>query len=193
MNVPNDDKHLMHLVAKRDAAALEVLYDRYERLIYSFAFRMVRDAMAAEEVVQELFMKLWNHAERFDASSGRLSTWLCAITRNIAIDLLRKKQSRIPFQPAEPEKWAIIPDPTRATEEQVEWKLIGEQVRGALNELNHDQRQVVELIYFQGYTQQEVADQTSLPLGTVKSRVRLAMKHLQQRLSSLEVRGSVHE
>jgi RNA polymerase sigma factor (sigma-70 family) len=178
------DKQLLQLIAAKDAAALEQLYDKYERPVYSFAFRIVKDAMMAEEVVQELFLRIWNHADRIDPDQGKLTTWMFAVARNAAIDLLRKNSKKM-HQPLAEEEIESFPDTGGSIEKTVEQRWIGDQVKAALGELNQDQQKVVQLIYFNGLTQQEVADKHAIPLGTVKSRVRLALKQLQHRLSGL--------
>jgi DNA-directed RNA polymerase specialized sigma24 family protein len=164
MNERLEHLQLMKLIAGKDIFALEQLYDRYEKVIYAFAHRIVNDAMMAEEVVQELFMRVWNYADRYESSQGKLSTWVFTLTRNIAIDILRKKQNRTHKQLAE-QQMNAIPDTRKATR----W------------------------IYYQGLTQQEVADRHAIPLGTVKSRVRLAMKQLKERLANVVERGVTHE
>lgn len=176
---------LMKKIANQDAASLEELYDRYERAMFAFAYRMLNDRMTAEEAVQELFTRIWRSADRFDAFQGKLSTWMFTLLRNICIDLIRKKKSRTPEPEASVDELQILADTGQNTEQQVEWKFIGEEVRQALNELNPDQKQAVEAIYFEGLTQQEVAEKYSIPLGTVKSRVRLAMKQLNVKLAEL--------
>jgi RNA polymerase sigma-70 factor (ECF subfamily) len=193
LNDTADDGQLMQLIRQKDPAALEMLYDRYEGMIYSFAYRIVKDSMAAEEVIQELFMRIWKNAEHYDSSKGKLPTWMFAVTRNIAIDHLRKTNSRMPQQPTASEELQEIRDTGTMTEDMVELLMIGEQVREALLELSRDQQQVVDLIYYQGLTQQEVAIRVAIPLGTVKSRVRLAMKQLQKRLIHWGRRDHVHE
>ncbi|OAS22745.1 RNA polymerase sigma factor [Paenibacillus oryzisoli] len=192
MNETMDDRQLMHLVSQKDSEALETLYDRYEQMIYNFAFRIVKDAMAAEEVMQELFMRVWNGSENYDHAQGRLTSWMFAITRNIAIDHLRRRSSRTAQQTVDRDHLNLIRDKD-TTEEIVELRIIGEHVKEALQGLNPDQQEVVDMIYYQGMTQQEVADLASIPLGTVKSRVRLAMKQLQQRLSHWGRRDRVHD
>lgn len=193
MNERVEDLQLMKLIAIKDAPALEQLYDRYETPIYCFAHRIVNDVMMAEEVVQELFMRIWNFAERYESTQGKLSTWMFTLTRNIAIDILRKKQNRIQKQVAEHQQLNAIPDSRKAVEEEVENNWIGDEVRQAMKSLNEDQQKVVEWIYYQGLTQQEVAERHAIPLGTVKSRVRLAIKQLKQRLESAVGRGGNHE
>jgi RNA polymerase sigma-70 factor (ECF subfamily) len=176
------DDILLQKIAIRDEDALEQLYDRYERPIYAFALRIVQDAMAAEEVVQELFVRVWNTASRIDADGrkGKISTWMFAVARNLAIDRLRK-QGRQPVGSLESEVWERLSDSEESTELTVEHKLLGQQLKEAIHELQSDQKQVLEWIYYMGYTQQEVAERHQIPLGTVKSRVRLALKALRGR------------
>ncbi|MCU6790693.1 MULTISPECIES: RNA polymerase sigma factor [Paenibacillus] len=183
MNGLMPDQELMKRISAKDEEALKQLYDHYEKPIYSFAYRMVRDAMMSEEIVQELFLRIWQTAERFDGAQGKLTSWMFTLTRNITIDLLRKKRSRTPHSMAEPDQLQFVADERMNTELNVEKKWVGEQVKAALDDLNEDQKKVVEWIYYQGYTHQEVSDMYAIPLGTVKSRVRLAMKQLQRRLS----------
>lgn len=193
MNEVADDVQLMQQIRQKDPDALEKLYDRYEQMVYSFAYRIVKDSMAAEEVMQELFMRIWKNPEQYDSAKGKLSTWMFTVTRNIAIDQLRKKNTRPPQQSADAEELQQLRDTGAMTEDMVEMLLAGEQVREALQELSRDQQQVMDLIYYQGLTQQEVAYHVAVPLGTVKSRVRLAMKQLQKRLIHWGRRDQAHD
>lgn len=138
--------------------------------------------MEAEEIVQELFVRIWNAASRIEIESnkGKISTWMFAITRNLAIDRLRK-QGRQPEDPVEDEVWERLRSDEESTELTVEHNLLGQQLKKEIEGLQSDQKQVLEWIYYMGYTQQEVADQHKIPLGTVKSRVRLALKALRGR------------
>ncbi|WP_127551164.1 RNA polymerase sigma factor [Paenibacillus amylolyticus] len=182
-----EDSRLMRQIAERDASALELLYDRYERAVYSFAYRIVGDPMTAEEAVQELFMRVWNNAERYDASQGKLTTWMFAITRNIAVDMLRRKSKGAATTSVEHETLAAYADEHTNTEEEVQRKWEGTRIKEALSQLNGDQQQVIESIYYAGLTQQEVSSRFGIPLGTVKSRVRLAMRQLQKLLADAEL------
>ncbi|NGZ74838.1 RNA polymerase sigma factor [Saccharibacillus alkalitolerans] len=186
MNEQAEDLQLIGRIADRDAGALEHLYDIYERPVYAFAYRLLNDAMAAEEAVQELFLRIWNNAERYDASHGKLSTWMFALTRNISIDMLRRRSARAAAVPVEDEHLNAVLDETADTELTVERTLEGETVRAALHELGEEQQQVIDLIYYKGLTQQEVSDRCAIPLGTVKSRVRLALRQLHKRLAGME-------
>lgn len=186
MNEKAEDLQLIQRIADRDAGALEHLYDTYERPVYAFAYRLLNDSMAAEEAVQELFMRIWNNAGRYDSSHGKLSTWMFALTRNISIDMLRRRSARAAAIPVEDEHLNAVLDETSDTELTVERTLEGERVLAALQELGDEQQQVIDLIYYKGLTQQEVSDRYAIPLGTVKSRVRLALKQLHKRLAGME-------
>lgn len=186
MNEKTEDLQLIQRIADRDAGALEHLYDTYERPVYAFAYRLLNDSMAAEEAVQELFMRIWNNAGRYDSSYGKLSTWMFALTRNISIDMLRRRSARAAAIPVEDEHLNAVLDETSDTELTVERTLEGERVLAALQELGDEQQQVIDLIYYKGLTQQEVSDRCAIPLGTVKSRVRLALKQLHKRLAGME-------
>lgn len=187
------DLQLIERITLKDSNALKLIYERYERPIYTFAYRIVKDEMLAEEVLQELFLRIWNAAEKYDEDQGKLSSWMFTLTRNIAIDGLRRRQTRTSQQVVESEQLNRTPDGVMDTESAVEAKMIGEQVREAIWKLTPDQHQVVELIYFGGYTQQEVSERCNIPLGTVKSRVRLAMKVLKSQLKNIGEEGHRYE
>jgi RNA polymerase sigma factor (sigma-70 family) len=183
MNGILSELELMKLIASRNEEAFKKLYDRYERPVYAFACRMGRDTTMAEEIVRELFLRIWNKTERYDGAQGKRTSWMFTLTRNIAVDLLRKKRRRTPQYMAEPEQLNFVADERTVTEAEVEIQWVGGQIRAALQDLNKDQKQIMELIYYQGYTHQEVSDRHDIPLATVKSRVRSALKQLQLRLS----------
>ncbi|MCL6603264.1 MAG: RNA polymerase sigma factor [Paenibacillus sp.] len=177
-----DDREMMIQIGDKDPAALERLYDRYEKIIYSFAYRIVQDTMAAEEVVQELFMQVWTHSERYESSQGKLTTWMFAVTRNIAVDMLRRKSVRDRGIPVETDTLYAVADDFSDTEVLVEMRSEGQRVREILDGLSRDQQQVINSIYYGGMTQQEVSARYNIPLGTVKSRVRLALKQMKKSL-----------
>lgn len=193
MNDITDDRELMRRIAEKDTEALEHVYDRYERAVYSFAYRIVHDTMAAEEVVQELFLRVWNNAERYDRSQGKLSTWMFTITRNIAVDMLRRKASRATADPSGDEALQVLPDTKTDVQEQVSLNWERQRIREAMMELREEQQQVIESIYFQGLTQHEVSEKFSIPLGTVKSRVRLAIRQLHNKLAEVVKGGNAYE
>jgi RNA polymerase sigma factor (sigma-70 family) len=181
------ESQLVEHIGQGEAAALEQLYDRFEKPLYSFAYRMLRDHMQAEEALQELFVRVWKTADRYQADQGQVSSWLFAILRNIAIDFLRKKGSR-PQSAAESEDLLTkIGSNAPSTEQRAEFNWMQSEIASAIRRLKHEQQEVIDLIYFQGYTHHEVSERRGIPLGTVKSRVRLAMKHLKEHLHGLPI------
>jgi RNA polymerase sigma-70 factor (ECF subfamily) len=152
---------------------MEVLYDRYSRQAFGLAYRILGDGPSAEDVVQDAFLSVWRQADRIDAARGKLQSYLLTLVHHRAIDVLRSRKGMIarslPDDPAEIEK--DTPDFT----DRVLTAIEGEAVRKALVGLPEEQRQVIELAYYQGLTHVEIAEQQGLPLGTVKSRLRLAL------------------
>lgn len=173
---------LIDRVARGDGDALVALYDEYGRLAFSLAYRVLHDATAAEEVVQDAFERVWNNAARFDSSRGKVRSWLMSIVHNRSIDLVRSRQRRqeTPLDGAPVDRQYSEPDASVA----VLQTLTGEEVRHAVQQLPPEQRQAIELAYFGGLTQHEVSVQTGAPLGTVKSRMRLGLRHLYSLLST---------
>lgn len=179
------DVELFHRAQAQDEHALELLYERYEKLLFSFSFRMTKNKFLAEEIVQDVFTKIWSGQRNFDESKGKFSSWLLTVTRNATIDMLRK-QKETPYEINERD---ALHDSSPSTEDQIEWKERSEEVREAVSKLTGDQQQIVELFYFKGMSQVKIAEACDIPLGTVKGRVRLALKHLRGILSSANERG----
>jgi len=184
-----DDAHLCSLAASGDGRALEVLYDRYSRIVMSFATRMLYDPAAAEELTQEVFFRAWKQAGTYASSRGTFATWLLSITLNMAIDELRKRQRRP--QRADSEDpiatMANVVDGDRPVDEHAWLGLLREEVRDALAALPENQRTPIELAYFGGLTQREVAEALGVPLGTIKTRMRLGMRKLRDQLEARKV------
>lgn len=179
----------MARVALGRAEALEALYDRYAGVAFSLALRVLSDRGAAEEVVQDAFVSVWRRAETFDAAQGRLYSWLLRIVRNRAIDELRRRRalSRDDAMTRGMERDAVDPTPGPADLEAdasraAELRVI---VGGALEGLPGEQREVLEMAYLQGLSQREISDKTGIPLGTVKTRTRLALRKLRDTLAPL--------
>ena len=179
--VERDDGAVLESIAKSDPDALVMLYDRYGRLAFGLAYRILGDAATAEEVVQDAFMNVWRKAESFDAERGNTRTWLLSIVRNRAIDQLRGRYGRqrdeIDFDKLEPvlsgqDLWTEVVRGLRA-----------EAVRGAIIDLPDEQRSAIELAYFEGLTHREIAEKTGIPLGTIKSRLRLGLRKLHETLT----------
>lgn len=173
---------LVDRVARGDSDALVTLYDEYGRLAFSLAYRILQDATAAEEVVQDAFERVWHNAARFDTNRGKVRTWLMSIVHHRSIDLVRSRQRRkeTPLDDAPLDRQHSEPDVSVA----VLQTLTGEEVRSAVRQLPEQQRQAIELAYFGGLTQHEIAEQTITPLGTVKSRMRLGLRHLHTMLAT---------
>ncbi len=172
------DAELVMRLQKRDPQALAELYDRYGRLAYSLIVRVVRDGALAEDLVQETFLRVWNRAQGFDAQRGALGPWLLAVARNRAIDYLRSAsgRERNSVELEESGHASLYTDMERdilASDK-------ARQIRAAMERLAPKQREVIELAYFEGLTQTEMAERMGEPLGTVKTWVRSALKNLRQ-------------
>jgi RNA polymerase sigma-70 factor (ECF subfamily) len=173
---------LVRRLQERDPRAMAELYDRYGRLTYALILRVVRDGGIAEDLVQETFLRVWNRVRGFDATRGGLGPWLLAVARNRAIDYLRSAAGhmRNSVELPETEHPALFAD--------MEKELLNSdrvrRVRVALEKLSENQRVVIELAYFEGLSQAEIADRMQQPLGTVKTWVRTAMKSLRDELGT---------
>ena len=167
---------------RRDPQALAELYDRYGGMIYRLVLRIVRDTGIAEDLVQETFLRAWNRAAAFDADRGAVGPWLLAIARNRALDYLRA-QSRVPntveLNEAEhPPRFLDFPP------EALNFDL-ARQVKRALEQLTREQREAIELAYFEGMSQSEIAGRMGQPLGTVKTWMRRAMLRMRETMGSV--------
>jgi RNA polymerase sigma-70 factor (ECF subfamily) len=182
------DEVLMSAVVARDEAAFAVLYDRYVDLVYSAALRVLGDTQLAEDTTQDIFVRLWRRPETFVAARGRFLSWLMSVSRNRAVDMLRARGRRQRREgglasESDDDQLAALPgeeaDPVSAAQLHEEQSL----VRAALLGLPKDQRLALELAYFGGLTQQEIAVMLHEPLGTVKTRIRLGMQKLRRSLN----------
>lgn len=177
------DPDLVRRLQQRDPRALGELYDRYGRLAFSLILRIVRDAGIAEDLVQETFLRVWNRAGGFDADKGAIGPWLLAVARNRAIDYLRSTSGR--------ERNALELEETdhpslyRDMESEIFHSDQARRVKAALQKLSPQQRQVIELAYFEGLSQTEMAERMGQPLGTVKTWVRTALKNLRDDLTAV--------
>jgi RNA polymerase sigma-70 factor (ECF subfamily) len=181
--ISEGDSELVKRLQKRDPQALGELYDRYGRMAYALILRIVRDAATAEDLVQETFLRIWNRVQGFDGDRGALGGWLLAVARNRAIDYLRSKSGRMrdTLELNENEHPSLYAD----LEQDVLNSDRAECLRKALEKLNPNQRNVIELAYFEGLSQTEMAERTGQPLGTVKTWVRTALKLLREELSAM--------
>ncbi len=172
----NADAQLVSLLIEGDEQAFARLYDNFSALLYGVIVRIVKDRREAENLLQDCFVKIWQRAERYDAEKGKLVTWLINIARNTAIDYTRskyfsqkKKNQNIDH---------LVDTGTRSSTYSVPVETMG--LKQLVHKLTPACRQVIEWMYFEGYTQQEIADNFHIPLGTVKLRARTAMKELRQ-------------
>ena len=183
VHAPQDDTNLVARMQRRDPQALAELYDRYGRVTFSLILRVVRDTGAAEDLVQETFLRVWNRVNGFDAQKGSIGPWLLAVARNRAIDYLRsaggRERNAVEYEetghPAlycDMEKDILTSDKARI-------------VKSAVEKLSPNQRQVIELAYFEGLSQTEMAERMGQPLGTVKTWVRTALKNLRDELGAV--------
>ena len=177
------DEMLLLGARLRDETALALLYDRYGGLVYTLSLRVVNDRALAEEVMQDVFLRCWHGLEQYDASRGTLPGWLLGITRNRAVDLLRGRQHQARLREREPltEPGRAEPETPDRTDEVVLHAMVGQ----ALTELSESQREAIELAYYGGLTQVEVADQLGEPLGTIKTRIRDGLRRLRRVLAPI--------
>lgn len=175
-------------MARGDESGLAELYDRHATPVYSLALRIVRRPEDAEDVAQQVFAQAWRTSARFDQSRGVVAAWLLMIARSRAIDCLRRRN---PARDgiSDDERLAAIPDPEPSVEYVVATREQVERVQVAIDALPAEQRVAVELAYYDGLTQSEIAERTSTPLGTVKTRVRSALQSL--RTAVAVARGAV--
>ena len=178
-----DDTNLVERMQRRDPQALAELYDRYGRVVYALILRVVRDGGIAEDLVQETFLRVWNRVHGFDAQKGSIGPWLLAVARNRAIDYLRSAggRERNAVEYEEIEHPALFCD----MEKDILTSDKARIVKSAIGKLSPNQRQVIELAYFEGLSQTEMAERMGQPLGTVKTWVRAALKNLRDELGAV--------
>jgi RNA polymerase sigma factor (sigma-70 family) len=160
------DEALVALVARSDDDALAALYDRYGRLAYGLALRILRDASLAQDAVQEAFLHAWRQAGSFDPARAKPSTWLLTLVHRRSVDLVRREQRRR-VEPLED----VPHEAGEATEEEAALRERRQIVQHALRRLPSDQREALELAYYGGFTQSQLAERLGVPLGTIKSRM----------------------
>jgi RNA polymerase sigma factor (sigma-70 family) len=177
------DEALVALVARSDDGALAALYDRFGRVAYGLALRIVRDRALAEDVVQEAFLSVWRNAHRFVPERAKASSWILTFVHRRAVDLVRREERRR----TEPLPEAPLEAESPATEEEAWLRLRRERVQKALRSLPDQQREAIELAYFGGFTQSELAERLGEPLGTIKSRMFTGLARLRELLADNEL------
>jgi len=182
------DEALINALAEEAEWAMEPLYERYNRVLYSLAYRMVADHQVAEDLLQEAFLSVWRRANSYSLQSGAVRSWLISIVHHRTIDYLRAVRRRaglkeITWEEVEQDERTAFPDVWEEALRSVQ----SAQLRAALRNIPSEQRMVIELAYFQGWTHSEIAEGCEIPLGTVKARMRLGLSHLRLQLAQMGV------
>jgi len=181
LNIPQSsmdaDTHLLALVQRGDEQAMASLYDRYSKVVYSVALRVLRDPSAAEDVLQEIFMQIWRNPDSFIATRGSLGGWLAVVSRNRSIDALRRKR------PTESVEDVALASPCNLGDE-AERNVMMERAKLVIHKMPAEQRKTLEMAFFDGLTHSEIAEITGDPLGTVKTRIRSALLTLRKAFQS---------
>ena len=172
-----DDMRLVARVRAGDQQALSELYDRYSKVVYGVALRILHDTGAAEDLLQDIFLQLWRKPDAFDSSRGSLAAWLAVIARHRSIDRLRQRRPETDIEDC------VIVSATDLRDE-TERSLVIEKVRVVMNEMSPDQRTAMEMAFFEGLTHTEIAEKTGEPLGTIKTRIRSGLQMLRARFAS---------
>ena len=178
-----EDHQLIHQIALRGKGALEALYGRYITSVYSLAMFMLRHEALAEEATQEVFLNIWLKASSFNSDRGQPRPWVMSVAHHKIVDVIRSRRRTVSMtDPAAYETLDLLPADQTSTEEEVERNLERERIFKAMSFLPEAQREVIMLAYFEGYSQSEMAEKLDQPLGTIKTRVRLAMQKLRSTL-----------
>src|SRR5215212_3361707 len=178
----SDEQLMANLDGPEVEGAISTLYDRYSRTVFGVGLNILGDRSMAEELVQEVFLKVWRSSRTFDPSRGSFSTWLYRVTRNLALDLYRKRASRVRPVPDGDSHIAATRDSSPGPQETVDDSWLSWRISRALEGLDAPHREVIELAYFRGLSQREISRQTGIPLGTVKTRTSSALKRLRKGL-----------
>lgn len=183
------DEALVALVARGDESALGELYDRVGRIAYGLAMRVLRDDGLAEDAVQEGFLAVWRSAASFRAERAKASTWILTLVHRRAVDLVRREERRR-AEPLGADAAARIADPSAQTDEAAWLRFERERVQAALRQLPDVQRETLELAYYGGFSQSELAERLGVPLGTIKSRMFAGLARLRELLDESSREGS---
>ncbi len=174
------EEDLVELLRSGNQSAFAYLYDNYSGALFNIIFRMIENRELAEDVLQEAFVKIWNNISGYDHTRGRLFTWMLNITRNLTIDTIRSKGYRKQHKIQSSEN--AVDNVSNSTNIAASFDALG--IRSHLAQLKSDQKQIIDLAYFEGLTQQEISKQLALPLGTVKTKMRAAIMELRKLLQS---------
>lgn len=176
MNMKHSDIHIAHLLQEKNKQVIEQLYDQYGAVLFGIILKIVQSHELAEDVLQESFVKIWSHGSTYDATKGTIFTWMLNIARNTAIDKLRSVNNKKKAQVNDLDQILNTESLHPSTEVSVDQIGLTELVEG----LEEKYRELIDLAYFKGYTQEEITQSLGLPLGTVKSRLRIALRELRR-------------
>jgi RNA polymerase sigma-70 factor (ECF subfamily) len=185
----SDEQLMSRLGGPEVEMAISALYDRYSRTVFGVGLKILGDRSLAEELIQDVFLKVWRSASTFDPSRGSFSTWLYRVTRSCALDLYRKRAHKVHPVPEGEYYLATIRDSSAGPQEVVDESWLSWRVSRVLETLDAPHREVIELAYFGGLSQREISEQTGVPLGTVKSRTARALNRLRGELALGDVSG----
>jgi RNA polymerase sigma-70 factor (ECF subfamily) len=183
MDALTDEQLMARLEGPEVEAAITMLYDRYGRTVFGVGLKMLGDRSLAEELTQEVFLKVWRSSGTFDPARGGFSTWLFRVTRSVALDLHRRRARRIRPVPEGDTHLAAVRDDSAGPQEIVDEAWLSWRVSRALDVLEAPYREVIELAYFGGFSQREISVRTGIPLGTVKTRTARAFRRLREELA----------
>ncbi|MDQ3392894.1 MAG: RNA polymerase sigma factor [Bacteroidota bacterium] len=173
-NIP--EGQLVQLLISKDKSAISYLYDHYSHALHGVIYRIIGDEDVSSEVLQDAFIKIWLNIDSYDPKKGKLFTWMLNISRNISIDKLRSKEFKKSKKTDDISKSVYVKESSNSLNTTVD----GIGVKDLLKQLNPDQELILDLLYFKGYTQTEVAEEYAIPLGTVKTRLRSALIQLRK-------------
>ncbi len=172
------EKHIVELLLERDEKAISLLYDHYADTLYGVAYKVVKDEDLAQDIVQESFVKIWKKSDSYDASKAKLFTWLFRITRNTAIDKLRSINTK-----SDKEIQIDVSDVYNLGEQSIRPEFM--DIKENLEKLEPKYRIVLEALFFEGMTQQEASDELDIPLGTIKSRLKIGLREMRKIYGSI--------
>ncbi len=182
------DEALLNAIAGGAVWAMDSLYQRYSRILYSLAYRMVADHQVAEDLLQDAFLAVWRRATTYSPQTGAARSWLISILHHRTIDYLRRVRRRATIHEAPLEELELNEDIAYPDAWDAAWQSVkSSHVRAALMKIPAEQRLVIELAYFQGWTHAEIAEGTQIPLGTIKARMRLGLLHLKEILIQMGI------
>ncbi len=180
VTLTHTDEELVAMLVRKESRALDELYDRYVRLVFSLALKMLRDRPTAEEIVQDVFVRVWSRAAEFRPERASFSTWLLGISHHRCVDEIRRRRNYHVTELSDENPEFDLSDDEMDPAKQAQFFFDRDRIQRALAQLPTEQRLAVQLAYFEGLTHQEIATRCEIPLGTAKTRINLAMRKLKK-------------